>query len=173
MSTEPFDGGGGSTGGGDGGETINRTGSDGDGGGGGGLNRVVLPGWIFNLKTLAEVGPATFVRKRIVEFLVATVVTFFSGLGNMIFQAFLWVRDALTGGGAEVVEGFGYVGGFAIGGARAVGGLARFITEISGPLAPVIWIIIIALIGVVLWRLGRALMDSIPVLSGVETFLFG
>lgn len=124
-----------------------------------------LPPWLNN--------PKSYIYKRITEFIVATVVGFAARLGERILEAWLMVRGWFVDAGTAVSGGFGYVGGGVVGTVVGFANTATGITEAAGPLGWVVWIIIFAAIGALLYRLGRAILNAIPFAGpSIDTLLF-
>lgn len=122
--------------------------------GGGGLSMTDLPSWIWS--------PRSFIFKRISEFVIVAVLTFVSGVGEAIVDAALTVRGWFVNAGGAVGGSFAFVGGGALELVLWVRGLVAAINQAAGPLAFVVWGLIIAVTIVVLWRLGKVLITAIP-----------
>lgn len=142
----------------------NDSSSDDDGGGG--LTKDALPGWIWN--------PRSFIFKRITEFFVVAVVTAVSGVGQAILDGFLWVRRAFVDAGDAIAGSGAYIGGGALSIVVSIERFANAITQMAGPLALPVWIVIIAVAGLVVFRLVKAGIAFIPFVGpGLKTLLFG
>jgi|GEM_PF-5667311 len=166
-----------------GGASGNPSDSDGGGGGGGGgssgpsLGSLTKLGpYVDTLVSFAS-SPISFLRGRAIPPILGAIFGFAFDIANIVarpFDAVLGsldlVSDSLSTATQAVSDPIGDV--------LAVGaGTVLSLTAPLGPLQPFAATILTLIIAYVVLiagiRLARAIADSIPVVSGVETFLFG
>jgi hypothetical protein len=158
--------------------------SDGDGGGAisewGDLG---LPDWLSDLETYADdlvafaKSPLRYLRARAIPPILGAIFGFTFDVADIIAQPFQTIIGSLTTLSASLSFALQSVTDPI---ADALALSADFLVSLTtpfGPLQPFALAALAIAIGygviVVSIRLGRAAADSIPVVSGIETFLFG
>lgn len=161
-------------------------GGGGSGGGGGGSSGPSLPTWIFDLEPLKNyVGtlvsfasnPLRFLRGRAIPPILGAIFGFTFDLANIISRPFEAVLGSFNLASASVSTATQAVtqpiGDVVSSGSATI----VWISAPFGPLQPFVAaaLVIVSAYGLVIFgiRLARAIADAIPIVSGVETFLFG
>ncbi|WP_231183502.1 hypothetical protein [Haladaptatus sp. DYF46] len=143
-----------------------NSGSNSDDGDGGGLAALG--------SQIAEAGgPRKWVFGRITEFLLGAAVGTTVGIADQINDGITAVTDGLTYAGNETTTAFGSVGTTLTGLASDGFDVLAETADIAGPLGPLVYLGATVLIAALAWRVARALSDSVPVLSGIQTLLEG
>ncbi|MBV0925018.1 hypothetical protein KTS45_12505 [Halomicroarcula limicola] len=142
--------------------------------------------WISKLKPLAKEGPETFVMRRIVQFVIGAAV----GVAFSVADGIAWITDqfqvAITFSAGQfgaallpdTVSQFQRQRGLSLAtyGDAVINWMRSMIAalvEILGPAAgPVLVIVTVVLLALGV-RVVRALADSVPVISGIQTLLEG
>lgn len=137
-----------------------------------------LPSWIFNLRGLAiqikdAGGPARWAYQRIVEFLLAAVFGTVTGLADLIASTIGTLEHSFEFAGTSASLAFRDVGRQLLSAVAVVLELIQGAASAAGPFGPILYVILAVALIVLLWRLLRALLDSVPILSGVQTFFEG
>jgi len=139
--------------------------------------------WLNNLKPLAEEGPETFVLRRITQYILGVAV----GIAVNIADLIAWIIGEYQSASVFAAEQFGsailpeptrYVpnpglDNYAQWAIDGLTGVYSSMVDIMGPLAAPAILFVAALLAGLSIRFVRAGADSIPVVSGIQTFLEG
>jgi uncharacterized membrane protein len=121
-----------------------------------------VPDWVYS--------PDSFIRSKITSYLIGLVLGFVSYVTGILNDAFTSVTDALSSAGGAFSGGFGAAGQALFGSVELLS-MAVYNAAMSiGPFGLPLLAFVAVVVGVLMYRLFWALMDSVPILSGVETF---
>ena len=124
----------------------------------GGDSGAVVPTWIYNLKAIATEGPVDWFEKRFVEFVLAFILGAFARVAGLIESAWLWLANNVGGGTVEVWDGAAYMGTQILEFILFLLGAVETATSWAGPLAPLVWTILVALVVIAVYRVTKALL---------------
>lgn len=121
-----------------------------------------VPDWVYS--------PESFIQKIIVRFTVGLILGVVTTTRNAINTVFSIVTTAIDQAGTAITDAASAATNGTLGGFTLMQEMVFETAQALGPLGP-IFIAVVAIALVVLTiRLIRALMDSVPILSGIETF---
>lgn len=129
--------------------------------------------WVTKLKTIATVGPATYVYRRITTFVIGSVVGFALNLGRMLRESAAAVEEGLRYTGEQTGSAFGAVGDSVLDVVGIVGDLARSLAVSAGPFAPLLVGGLVVVLAALTVRVARAGLDNIPVIGTIKRLILG
>lgn len=118
-------------------------------------------GWITDLKAIATEGPVDWFEKRFVKFVLAFILGAFARVAGVIEGAWLWIATNIGGGTVEVWDGAAYMGTQILEFILFLLGAVETATSWAGPLAPLVWAILVALVVIAVYRIGKALLTLV------------
>lgn len=125
-------------------------------------NIPTVPDWVYS--------PESFIQRIIVRFLIGLILGVVTTTRDAINTMFDIVTTAIDQAGTAITDAFSAATNGTLGGFTLLQEMVFGTAQALGPLGPV-FIALVAITFVVLTiRLIRALMDSVPILSGIETF---
>ena len=121
----------------------------------------IIPDWVKDLKEIATTGPVTWFRQQFVEFTLAFIFGVVARISGAIESAWLFVVDNIGTGATEFFGGFAFIGNAA--GDTGLWFLSQIETAVSlaGPLAPLVWIILVAIVVIGTYRAMKALLTLV------------
>lgn len=125
-------------------------------------NIPTVPDWVYN--------PESFIQKIIVRFIIGLILGVVATTRDAINTVFDIVTTAIDQAGAAITDAFSAATNGTLGGFTLLQEMVFETAQALGPLGPVFIAIVAITLVVLTIRLTRAAMDSVPILSGIETF---
>jgi len=118
-------------------------------------------------------GPTAWVFSRITEFMIGMAVGTAVGIADEIERGIDAVQNGLEYAAEGMIGAYSGIAQTAIGAQIMIFDALASAAELAGPLGPIVWVGSALATAVIVIRVGRALMDSLPIASGVQTLLEG
>jgi hypothetical protein len=128
------------------------------------------------LKNFAT-SPLRFLRARLIPTVIGAIFGFVFNLAEIVAAPFESVQTGLGTLASALSGAMGSISGPIAGAISGIEGWLLTVTAPLGPLQPfvvtAVLLVLLYVLLVLMTRIARAIMDSIPVVSGIETLLFG
>jgi hypothetical protein len=121
-----------------------------------------VPDWVYS--------PESFIKKIIVRFILGLILGAVATTRDAINTVFSIITIALDDAGTAISGTFAASTDGVLSGFTFLQDMVFQTAQALGPLGPLFIAVVVVVTVVLTVRLIRALMDSVPILSGIETF---
>jgi len=126
------------------------------------------------LKQVANAGgPTNWAYNKITQFVLGMVIGAVTGVADSLAGALGAVEESFRYAGSQGAAAFATVESAVVGALNFVFGEVETAVAWAGPLGPLVYLVVAAVLFALAWRLLRAVADSVPIASGIQTLVEG